>query len=65
MNHSKSKPEQKKITETLKIERENNIWVYTATVLNQNDGKGIRFTLNEYIDSMYSFENSAHDFPKK
>jgi uncharacterized protein YciI len=37
---------------------------YTATVLNQNNGKGIAFKLTK-TDSTFTFENPNHDFPKK
>ncbi len=39
--------------------------VYTATVVNQNDGKPGSFTLNKSVTKKLSFENPAHDFPKK
>jgi uncharacterized protein YciI len=38
--------------------------IYTATVLNQNQGKGISFKLTQTGDT-YTFENPKHDFPKK
>ncbi|MBK6731326.1 MAG: hypothetical protein IPG60_10315 [Bacteroidetes bacterium] len=38
--------------------------IYTATVLNQNQGKGINFKLTK-ADSTFTFENPNHDFPKK
>jgi uncharacterized protein YciI len=38
--------------------------VYTATVLNQNQGRGISFKLNKVGDT-YSFENPNHDFPQR
>lgn len=38
--------------------------VYTATVLNQNEGKGVDFKLTQ-TDNTYSFENPKHDFPRK
>lgn len=56
---------QKYVSETLKIELKENKLVYTATVKNQNQGKGIPFTLLEMENGTYSFENADHDFPKK
>lgn len=38
--------------------------VYTATVLQQNDGRSVDFTLTQQ-DSSWIFENPKHDFPKK
>lgn len=52
------------ISEYLDISRVNNEIVYTATVLNQNQGKGISFTLTK-TDSSFNFENPNHDFPKR
>jgi uncharacterized protein YciI len=52
------------ISEYLDISRINNGIVYTANVLNQNQGKGISFTLTK-TDSTFTFENPNHDFPKK
>jgi hypothetical protein len=61
----KKRGEQKYVTETLEIKKEGGKWVYIVTVKNQNNGKGIPFTLQEVKDDLYSFENPAHDFPKK
>lgn len=55
----------KYVTETLKIEQIDGTLVYTASVMNQNDGKGIPFKLNTEIGDKLSFENMTHDFPKK
>lgn len=52
------------ISEYLDISQNENGTVYTATVLNQNEGKGISFKLTK-SDSTYTFENPKHDFPKK
>jgi len=38
--------------------------IYTATVMGQNQGKGINFKLLK-ADSIFTFENPNHDFPKK
>ncbi len=51
------------ITEYLDIKKTDGKIIYTATVLNQNKGIGINFKLT-YSDSLYSFENPVHDFPK-
>jgi hypothetical protein len=56
---------EKSITETLSIRKIDNQTFYEATVPDQNDGKTIRFTLNNEIKSYLSFENIEHDFPKK
>jgi Domain of unknown function (DUF6265) len=52
------------VSEYLDITKVNKEVVYTATVLNQNEGKGIHFTLIK-ADSSYTFENLNHDFPKR
>lgn len=51
------------ITEYLDIKKTDGEIVYTATVLSQNNGKGIDFKLTS-SDGLFSFENPAHDFPK-
>lgn len=52
------------VSEYLEIVQLNGELIYTATVLNQNQGKGIEFKLTQ-SDSAYTFENPRHDFPKK
>lgn len=52
------------ITEYLDISEVDKEIIYTATVLNQNGGKGVAFTLTK-SDSVWTFENPNHDFPKK
>jgi hypothetical protein len=51
-----------KVTEYLEIKQEGEKIIYSATVLDQNNGESIPFTLN-HSDSVYSFENPEHDFP--
>ncbi len=52
------------VSEYLDISETNNEITYTATVLNQNNGKGVIFRLTK-TDSTFTFENPDHDFPKK
>lgn len=52
------------VSEYLEIAKKGNDIVYTATVLQQNAGKGIDFKLTK-SENVYSFENPSHDFPKK
>jgi len=52
------------ITEYLEIKYRGNDMIYTATVLNQNEGRGIEFVLNRPDSLTLSFENPDHDFPK-
>ena len=59
------KDNQKTITETLVIKKVGDQFVYEATVPDQNDGRTVQFVLNTETDSLYSFENNKHDFPKK
>lgn len=61
----KMKEGQKYVSETLEIKPKEEKIIYTATVLNQNEGKAIPFTLNMSINELYSFENLTHDFPNK
>ncbi len=51
------------IQEYLDIRKKEDNLVYTATVLNQNQGLPVDFKLAQ-SDSIYSFENKNHDFPK-
>jgi hypothetical protein len=55
----------KYVSETLQVKNIDGAIVYTATVLHQNDGKGIPFILNTAVTDTLSFENLSHDFPKK
>lgn len=52
------------VTEYLDLYSKDKNIIYTATVPNQNNGKGVNFVLHQ-TDSTYSFENLHHDFPKK
>lgn len=52
------------IIEYLDLQQQNQDLVYTATVVRQNNGKGIAFTHNPKAAD-YSFENLFHDFPRK
>ncbi|MBX2931397.1 MAG: hypothetical protein KF781_05560 [Chitinophagaceae bacterium] len=60
----KLKNNQMIISEYLTIEERNHQIIYTATVINQNNGEGIAFQLTKN-DSSFIFENPTHDFPKK
>jgi hypothetical protein len=55
----------KKISERLLIKIKEGETILEATVPDQNKGNTITFTLNPEIDSILSFENPTHDFPKK
>jgi uncharacterized protein YciI len=52
------------VSEYLEITQKDNDVVYTATVINQNQGKGIDFKLTR-ADSVFLFENPDHSFPKE
>ncbi|MFZ4413670.1 MAG: DUF6265 family protein [Bacteroidales bacterium] len=52
------------ISEYMDITKANKEVIYTATVLNQNQGKEVNFKLTK-TDSTFTFENPNHDFPKK
>jgi hypothetical protein len=51
--------------ETLVIKKIGDQFVYEATVPDQNEGRTVQFILNTETDSLFSFENDKHDFPKK
>ena len=53
------------IAEKLEIKKDNNGYVYYATVFAQNDGETIAFRQNNEVEDTLSFENPDHDFPKK
>ena len=53
------------ITETLAIKEVGGLLVFEATVPDQNSGSTVQFLLNPKADSILSFENKNHDFPKK
>lgn len=55
----------KQIDEHLSIQINGEKIIYTAKVLNQNNAQPIAFVLNKAIKDKFSFENAAHDFPKK
>lgn len=52
------------ITEYLDLSQTNNEITYTATVLRQNQGRGIPFQLSQ-SGTTWVFENPRHDFPQK
>lgn len=52
------------VIEYLDITHFNNEITYTATVVGQNQGKGISFKLTR-TDDIFLFENPDHDFPKR
>jgi hypothetical protein len=55
---------QMRISEYMELRSGKDSITYIAHVINQNNGNGIPFTLVQ-SDSIFSFENPAHDFPKK
>jgi len=52
------------VSEYLEIEQNASEIIYRAAVLHQNGGKSVDFKLTR-SDSIFLFENPAHDFPKK
>ncbi|MBK9248970.1 MAG: hypothetical protein IPM69_12860 [Ignavibacteria bacterium] len=52
------------VSEYLEVAELSSVITYSASVLRQNQGKPIPFILTK-TDSVYSFENPLHDFPKK
>ena len=61
----KMKADKKIVSEFLSIKKTEGKVIYTAQVVNQNDGKPIEFVLNKEVKNKISFENLTHDFPKK
>ncbi|WP_307725782.1 DUF6265 family protein [Flavobacterium aquatile] len=61
----KMKADKKIVSEFLSIKKIEGKVIYTAQVVNQNDGKPIEFVLNKEVKNKISFENLTHDFPKK
>ncbi len=59
------KNQKKIIAEFLELKENEGKTVYTAVVMNQNDGKPVDFVLNKDVKGKFSFENLTHDFPKK
>lgn len=55
----------KLVEEYLSIKISGDNIIYTAKVVNQNNGQPVEFILNKTIKDKFSFENLAHDFPKK
>jgi hypothetical protein len=53
------------VSEYLDIRRERKKITYSASVLNQNQGKEVQFNLSQTDDSTWIFSNANHDFPKK
>jgi len=49
--------------EFLTLQKTDSIWVYTAKVLNQNEGKPISFQQIEKNHNNWVFENLNHNFP--
>jgi len=64
-NSYKIKDGNKRIDEYLTIKAISGKIIYTAKVLNQNNGQPVDFTLNASVTDKFSFENNGHDFPKK
>lgn len=64
-NSYKIKDGNKRIDEYLAIKAVAGKLIYTARVLNQNNGQWVDFTMNASVTDKFSFENREHDFPKK
>jgi hypothetical protein len=64
-NSYKIRNSAKRIDEYLSIKAVNGEIIYTAKVLDQNNGHPVDFTLNTAVTDKFSFENAAHNFPRK
>lgn len=50
-------------TERVYVHRENDQWISENTVLEQNDGKAVKFTVTKLTQNEAHFNNPTHDFP--
>jgi hypothetical protein len=64
-NSYKIKPGSRQIEEYFSLKSVERKIIYTAKVLNQNNGQSIDFPMNVLVKNKFSFENLSHDFPKK
>jgi hypothetical protein len=64
-NSYKIKAGNKQIEEYFLLKSADGKIIYTAKVLNQNNGQSIDFAMNVSVKDKFSFENLSHDFPKK
>ncbi len=64
-NAYKMKEGKQQINEYLLIQLKGDKIVYTAKVPSQNNAQPVDFVLNQEEKGKFSFENAAHDFPKK
>lgn len=64
-NSFKIKDGKEVISEHLSLAMNGDKIIYSAKVLNQNNGEPVNFTLNKEVTNKFSFENPTHDFPKK
>lgn len=53
------------VLETVDWVREGDRMFYIPVTAGQNEEKPVRFTLTSCNGNVYTFENSAHDFPKR
>jgi hypothetical protein len=53
------------VSEYLDLFKRGDDWVYAATVLNQNEGRTVEFVQCQGDKGAISFENPAHDFPRR
>jgi hypothetical protein len=54
-----------KISETLAIKSIDREFNDLTSVLDQNDGKTVKFKMTGFAKDEFTFENPEHDFPKK
>jgi hypothetical protein len=53
------------LTETIRLVIRNKEILYIPTVIDQNNGQSVEFTLMSSKGKTYVFENPSHDFPSK
>lgn len=53
------------LKETVRLDFKDGDIYYSPIVLNQNDGKEVRFKLINIDNSKFVFENKEHDFPQQ
>lgn len=52
------------VKETIRLVVEKDTLFFITTVVNQNDGKPVRFAMSMLTDTEMMFENPEHDFPQ-
>jgi hypothetical protein len=52
-------------SETIVLSQQKDKLIYSPTVKGQNNDEPVAFTMSNDAENIYTFENSAHDYPQK